>query len=54
LARSKSVVYETYIVAALIYLAMSYALVFLFRKLEFRWTAHLRERPRGPVALLRV
>ncbi len=25
-----------------------------FRKLEFRWTAHLRERPRGRAALLRV
>ena len=48
------VVYETYIVAALIYLAMSYTLVFVFRKLEFRWSAHLRESTRGPAALLRV
>ncbi len=48
------VVYETYIVAALIYLAMSYTLVFVFRRLEFRWSAHLRERPHDPAALLRV
>ena len=44
------VVYETYIVAALIYLALSYTPVFVFRKLEFRWTAHLREGPGGPAA----
>ncbi len=47
-------VYETYIVAALIYLAMSYTLVFLFRKIEFRWSGHLRERARGPESSLRV
>jgi len=48
------VVYETYVVAALIYIAITYALAFVFRKIEFRWSGHLRARADGPVATFRV
>ena len=37
--------YELYITIALVYLAITYLLVWLFRGLERRLNAHLRERP---------
>lgn len=37
--------YEIYMTAALIYLAMTYAIEWLFRKVEHRLSGHLRERP---------
>ena len=37
--------YELYITIALMYLAITYALVWLFRKLEYRLSGHLRDRP---------
>ena len=38
-------VYEIYIAAGLIYLAITYGILWVFRKLEFRLGGHLRERP---------
>jgi His/Glu/Gln/Arg/opine family amino acid ABC transporter permease subunit len=37
--------YELYITIALMYLAVTYTLVWGFRKLEYRLSGHLRERP---------
>jgi His/Glu/Gln/Arg/opine family amino acid ABC transporter permease subunit len=37
--------WDIYIPTALIYLIVTYALVWLFRKLEYRLSGHLRERP---------
>jgi His/Glu/Gln/Arg/opine family amino acid ABC transporter permease subunit len=37
--------YELYITIALMYLAVTYTLVWLFRKLEYRLSGHLRDRP---------
>ena len=37
--------YELYITIALMYLAVTYTLVGLFRKIEYRLSAHLRDRP---------
>ncbi len=37
-------VYEIYITAAVIYLMVTYALLWGFRKLEYRWSGHMRER----------
>jgi His/Glu/Gln/Arg/opine family amino acid ABC transporter permease subunit len=37
--------YELYITIALMYLAVTYTLVWLFRKLEYRLNAHLLDRP---------
>jgi octopine/nopaline transport system permease protein/arginine/ornithine transport system permease protein len=44
IARSFAV-YEIYITIALMYLAATYALVWLFRRVEYRLSGHLRERP---------
>ncbi|MEX0696405.1 MAG: ABC transporter permease [Dongiaceae bacterium] len=46
-------VYEIYIAAGLIYLAVTYGILWVFRRVEFRLSGHLRERPdaaaaRGP------
>jgi ABC-type arginine/histidine transport system permease subunit len=41
--------YELYITIALVYLAITYLLVWLFRGLERRLNAHLRERPAARV-----
>ena len=41
--------YKVYIAAALIYLALTYLLVFLFRRLEFRLSGHARARRAAPV-----
>ncbi len=38
-------IYEIYIAAGLVYLAITYAILWVFRRVEFRWSAHLRERP---------
>lgn len=38
-------VYEVYIAAALIYLCLTYTLVFVFRKLEAHFSRHLQARP---------
>ena len=48
-------VYEIYITAGLIYLAVTYGILWAFRRVEFRLGGHLRERPdadaaRGPAA----
>ena len=37
--------YELYITIAVMYLAITYTLVWLFRRLEYRLNAHLRDRP---------
>ncbi len=37
-------IYEVYITAALFYLAMVYGLLYIFRKVEYRLTRHLRAR----------
>ena len=37
-------VYEIYITAAVLYLIVTYAMLWAFRKLEHRWSGHLRER----------
>lgn len=37
-------IYELYIAAGLIYLTVTYGILFLFKKVEFRWSGHLRER----------
>lgn len=36
--------YEAYITAAVFYMALTFILVWLFKKLEFKWFAHLRPR----------
>ncbi|MFQ5466788.1 MAG: ABC transporter permease [Kiloniellaceae bacterium] len=38
-------VYEIYITAALMYLVVTYGILFVFRRVEFRLSGHLRERP---------
>ncbi|SMF11718.1 octopine/nopaline transport system permease protein/arginine/ornithine transport system permease protein [Tistlia consotensis] len=49
-------VYEIFITAGLLYLAVTYAILGLFRRVEHRWSGHLRDRPdeakrlRGPLA----
>jgi len=48
-------VYEIYIAAGLIYLAVTYGILWVFGRVEFRLGGHLRERPaadaaRGPAA----
>ena len=45
-------IYEVYIFAGMIYLAITYAILWVFAKVEFRWTGHLRERPTLGRALL--
>ena len=37
-------VYEIYITAAVLYLIVTYAMLWAFRKLEHRWSGHLRDR----------
>jgi arginine/ornithine transport system permease protein len=37
--------YEAFLTAALFYMALTFIIVFLFKRLERRWFAHLR--PRG-------
>jgi len=37
--------YELYLTIAVIYLAITYALVWAFRRLEYRLSGHLRDRP---------
>ena len=44
-------IYEMYITAAIFYLVLVYALLYCFRKVEKRITAHLRERSVPAVAL---
>jgi His/Glu/Gln/Arg/opine family amino acid ABC transporter permease subunit len=41
--------YELYVTIALVYLAITYTLVWLFRRLEYRLNAHLRDRPAARV-----
>lgn len=41
-------VYEIYITAGLLYLAVTYAILGLFRHVEHRWSGHLRARPDEP------
>ena len=38
-------IYEIYITAGLIYLAVTYGILFIFKKAEFRLSGHLRARP---------
>jgi len=42
--------YEIWIFAGAVYLAISYALIFFFRKVEHRWSGHLRDRPGAQAA----
>ncbi len=44
MARSFAV-YEIYITAAVLYLIVTYAMLFAFRKVKHRLSGHLRERP---------
>jgi His/Glu/Gln/Arg/opine family amino acid ABC transporter permease subunit len=44
IARSFAV-YEIYIAIAIMYLIVTYGILWIFRKIEFRWTGHLRARP---------
>jgi ABC-type arginine/histidine transport system permease subunit len=37
--------YEMYLMAAALYLALTYLIAWGFRKVEFRLSGHLRERP---------
>lgn len=43
-------IYELYITAGLIYLVVTYGILFLFKKVEFRLSGHLRERTEEAVA----
>jgi His/Glu/Gln/Arg/opine family amino acid ABC transporter permease subunit len=36
--------YEIYITAGLIYLAVTYGILFIFKRVEFAWSGHLRQR----------
>ncbi len=38
-------VYELYITAGIIYLVLTYGILWVFRKVEFRLSGHLRDRP---------
>ena len=38
-------IYELYIAAAAIYLVITYGILFVFKKVEFRMMSHLRQRP---------
>ena len=40
--------YEMYLMAAALYLALTYLIAWGFRKVEFRLSGHLRERPGSP------
>ncbi|MBL6932697.1 MAG: ABC transporter permease [Rhodospirillales bacterium] len=37
-------IYEIYITAALLYLCVTYGILYVFKKVEHRWSAHLRQR----------
>jgi His/Glu/Gln/Arg/opine family amino acid ABC transporter permease subunit len=37
--------YEIYITIAIMYLMVTYAILWIFRRIEYRWSGHLRERP---------
>jgi ABC-type arginine/histidine transport system permease subunit len=37
--------FEIWIFVGIIYCAISYAILYGFKLLEFRWSGHLRERP---------
>ncbi len=43
--------YKLYITAGLIYLVITYAFVIVFRRIEHRVSAHMRERPPGGLAI---
>ncbi|MBX6321686.1 MAG: ABC transporter permease [Rhodospirillaceae bacterium] len=45
-------IYEIYIAAGLVYLAITYGILWAFGQIEFRWSAHLRARPRAAAARL--
>jgi octopine/nopaline transport system permease protein/arginine/ornithine transport system permease protein len=44
-------IYELYITAAAIYLVVTYGILFVFKKVEFRMMGHLRQRPDGEAAV---
>jgi His/Glu/Gln/Arg/opine family amino acid ABC transporter permease subunit len=37
-------IYEIYITAGLLYLCVTYGILYVFKKVEHRWSAHLRQR----------
>lgn len=37
-------IYEIYITAGILYLIVTYGILYVFRKVEHRWSAHLRQR----------
>lgn len=43
-------IYELYITAGVIYLIVTYGILFIFKRVEFRLSGHLRERKEGAVA----
>lgn len=44
IAASTFDIYEIYITAGLLYLCITYGILYLFRKIEHRWSAHQRQR----------
>ncbi|MBC8267919.1 MAG: ABC transporter permease [Rhodospirillaceae bacterium] len=42
-------IYEIYITAGLLYLCVTYGILYVFRKVEHRWSAHQRARDSDPV-----
>lgn len=43
-------IYEIYIAAAAIYLVVTYGILFVFKKVEYRLSGHLRDRPHDGLA----
>lgn len=43
-------IYEIYITAALLYLCVTYGILHVFKRVEHRWSAHLRQRETDAVA----
>ena len=37
-------IYEIYITAGILYLIVTYGILYVFRKVEYRWSGHLRQR----------
>ena len=42
-------IYEIYITAGLLYLCVTYGILYIFKKVEHRWSAHLRPRDADPI-----
>jgi len=42
-------IYELYITAGILYLIVTYGILFIFKRVEHRWSAHLRAREEDPL-----